>query len=141
MTRTIPCLSLFLLLASYGTFSWFLYRSTVTWVVWLAVLVLALLQALLLTALATDFKSFLSGWLKSDTGYFVSIIVAACFVAVIFVWIQVFGYILMLLAAEMLARLDLQNLGYTRFQSLAILTVVSLLGLWVGWTASQVLTG
>lgn len=137
--KRLPWISLGLLLTAYSTFSWFLYRSTVTWVVWLAALVLALLQAMLLTAFSDGIKGLLSSWLKSDAGYFTTVIVSAFFIAVAFVWINIFGYILVLLAAEMLARLDLQNAGFNRVQALIVLTVVSLCGLAVGWTASQVL--
>jgi hypothetical protein len=133
--KKIPWLSLILLLASYSTFSWFLYRSTVTWIVWLAVLVLALLQALLLTALSEGFRRFMGNWLKSDVGYFTMIILAAFSVVIALVWVHVFEYVLMVFAAEILARMDLQNAGYTRFQALAILTVLSLCGLAVGLTA------
>ncbi|MGJ3252603.1 MAG: hypothetical protein ACFE0J_15965 [Elainellaceae cyanobacterium] len=134
-----PWLSLALLLAAYSTFSWFLHRSTVTWLVWALAAVFALSQALLLTAFSDGFRLIINSWLRSDAGYFTSVVVAAMLVAIAFVWINIFGYILVLVAAEMLARLDLQNAGLNRTQSLAVLTITSFAGLAVGWTASQFL--
>ncbi len=136
--KKIPWLSLLLLLLAYSSFSWFLYRATVTWVVWLLAFMFALLQAMLLTTFSNELKRVLSIWIKSDAGYFSTIIVFAFLVAVAFVWIQTFSYILVVVAAEMLARLDLQRAEFGRSQALSLLTLVSLSGLAVGWTASQI---
>lgn len=138
-------MSLAILFAAYTTFSWFLTHSTVGWfsthstVIWLAwalVLAFTLLQALLLTTMFDGFKAFFGSWLKSDMGYFTLIIVVSLGVTIIFLWFRVFGYILVLIAAEVLARLDLQNAGFSRVQALIILSVFSLSGLAVGWAAS-----
>lgn len=51
------------------------------------------------------------------------------------VWFKMFGYVLVLISAEILARLDLQNAKLNRWQSLAVLTLVSIAGLAVGWSA------
>jgi hypothetical protein len=131
------CFSLALLMAAYSTFSWFLYRSTATWLVWVLAALFAIAQALLLTSFSDGFKSILNSWLQSDLGYFMTVVIAAMFVAIAFVWINVFGYLLVLVACEMLARLDLQMAGLNRTQSLIVLTLVSFAGLAVGLTASQ----
>lgn len=110
-----------------------------TWLVWALAATFALGQALLLTAFSDGFRLIINSWLRSDAGYFTSVVVTAMLVAIAFVWINIFGYILVLVAAEMLARLDLQNAGLNRTQSLAVLTVTSFAGLAVGWTASQFL--
>ncbi len=51
------------------------------------------------------------------------------------VWFKMFGYVLVLVSAEVLARLDLQNAKLNRWQSLVVLTLVSVAGLTVGWSA------
>lgn len=137
MKLRIPWLSLLLLLAAYTSLSWYLYRSTETWLVWLAALGFALLQSLLLTTLAEGFRRFLSNWLKSDIGYFSMVALGAFSVVVVLVWIHVFEYVLMLVGAEVLARLDLQMANFNQWQALGILTLISIVGLSVGWTASQ----
>lgn len=137
--RTFPWLSLSLLFASYSTFSWFLYNATVSWIVWALVIAFALLQSLLLTTFADGLKSVIDRWLQSDVGYFTSVIIGAFLLALALVWTNILGYILVLVASEILARLDLQNIGCNRFQSLLILTSISLLGLLLGQVVSRIL--
>lgn len=137
--KRIPWLSLGLLLLAYSTFSWFLYSLTVSWVVWALVIAFALVQALLLTAFADSFRTVIDNWLRSDLGYFASVVIGALFVAFAFVWIRIFSYVLVLVAAEMLARLDLQNAGFNRVQSLLLLTLVSLVGLALGQVANRLI--
>jgi len=137
--QRIPWISFGLLLAAYSTFSWFLYSLTLNWTVWALIIVLALFEALLLTAFADSLKSIIDKWLRSDLGYFTSVVIAALLVAVAFVWIRVFSYILVVVAAEMLARLDLQNAGFNRVHSLFFLTVISLAGLALGQAASRLI--
>jgi hypothetical protein len=137
--KSLPWLSLGLLLAAYSTFSWYVYHLTITWVVWVGVIAFALFQALLLTTFAQGFKSMVSRWLSSDTGYFTTVLSLAFLATTVLVWIHIFGYLITVLAAEILARLDLQNRGFSREQSLTILTLVSLAGLFVGWVTSYLL--
>jgi hypothetical protein len=136
-TKSFPWVSLGLLFASYSTFSWFLSNATVNWLVWALVITLSVGEALLLTTFTDGLKSLLDSWLESDLGYFTTVILGALLVAVALVWVNVFGYVLVLLASEMLARLDLQNVGCNRFQSLVVLTGISLLGLALGQSASH----
>ena len=134
--RKLPWLSLAILFAAYTTFSSFLTYATVTWLAWGIVLAFTLLQALLLTTLFDGLKILLGRWLKSDVGYFVLIMVFSLGVTVVFLWFRVFGYILVLIASEVLVRLDLQNAGFNRVQSLIILSFFSLGGLALGWVVS-----
>jgi hypothetical protein len=60
-------------------------------------------------------------------------------IAVILVWYHVFEYILVVVAAEILARLDLQQARLGRWQSLGVLTAISVIGLSIGWTAETTL--
>lgn len=99
-------------------------------------LAFTVLQALLLTTLFDGLKMLVGAWLKSDVGYFILIVVVSLGVTVVMVWFKVFGYLLVLIAAEVLARLDLQNAGFNRVQALLILTVFSLSGLAIGWAAT-----
>jgi len=137
--KKFPFASLLLLLTAYGTFSWFLYQSTAPWSVWVGMAVFALAQALLLTALSRGLRSAIRGWLKSDIGYFSVVLIGAFSIALVLVWFNVFEYILLVMATEVLARFDLQTIGLNRWQSLVVLTIVSLLGLSIGWVADQAL--
>jgi len=131
--------SLTLLLAAYSVFSWFLYRITAPRLVWILVALFALFQALLLTTFSQGFRVFLKRWLESDLGYFSVVIISAFSLSLALVWYHVFEYFLVVAAAEVLARLDLQNAGMNQWKALLVLTGISALGLAVGWTARHVL--
>ena len=98
---------------------------------------MAVLQALFLTTWLDGLKRFARIWLRSDVGYFTLILILAIGSTMALVWFRTFGYCLVLVSAELLARLDLQNAGYSRWQALVILMLVSWLGLGLGWTATQ----
>lgn len=131
-----PWVSLGVLFAAYTTFSWFLTHATVSWLAWALVFTFTLMQALLLTTLFDGLRAILKSWLRSDVGYFTLIIVMSMGVTIALVWFKVFGYVLVLVAAEILARLDLQNAGFNRVQALLILSLFSFCGLAIGWVAS-----
>ena len=131
-----PWLAALMLFAAYTSFSWFLSHATSTRLAWVVAVIFALLQALLLTTLFDGFRAFMRRWLRSDVGYFTLIMLGAMSVTVILVWFKIFGYFLVLVAAEVLARLELQNAGFNRVQALGILTVVSFTGLAAGWLIS-----
>jgi len=132
--------SLPLLLAAYTSFSWFLYQNTENWVAWALAMVFAIVQALLLTAWSRGLRRFFRNWLQSSLGYFSLVVLGAMSIAVVLVWYHIFEYILVVVAAEILARLDLQQAKLGRWQSLGILTVISVLGLSIGWTAETTLS-
>jgi hypothetical protein len=134
--QRIPWLSLLLLLAAYSIFSWFLIR-TLGAVALVLVSGVAVIQALLLTTWLNGLKRFFSLWLRSDIGYFTLILMLSLGSTMALVWFKTFGYCLILVSSELLARLDLQNAGHNRWQTLLILMIVSWLGLGVGWTAAQ----
>jgi hypothetical protein len=60
------------------------------------------------------------------------VILGAFMAVVILRWIEVFLRIVVLLSAGALVRLDLQTAGYSKWQSFAILLVVSLMGFGLG---------
>ncbi|MGQ9871297.1 hypothetical protein [Leptodesmis sp.] len=81
----------------------------------------------------TSFSSFVSRWFKSNTVAFLTIVTIAGMAAVILHWLHVFLQILTILAADTLARIDIQTAGLTGNQAFWILTLVSLTGLITGW--------
>jgi hypothetical protein len=143
--KKVPWLSLSILFSAYATFSWFLthwFSQNLRtawfgeWAVWAFVLFCTLMQALLLTTLFDGVKRFFRRWLKSDVGYFSLIIIGALSVTAAMVWFKMFGYFLVLVSSEILARLDLQNAKLNRWQSLGVLTAISIMGLAAGWCAT-----
>jgi hypothetical protein len=134
--KKLLLLSLLLLLSTYSVLGYFLAYWTVPWIVWLAVMVFAIAQATLLASFSKDFKGSIRQWIDSEMGHFTTISIAALGIAVALMWFQLFQYVLMIAATELLARVELQHAGYNRSTILGILTGLSLVGLGVGWTCS-----
>ncbi|MGL6341231.1 MAG: hypothetical protein ACRC80_19080 [Waterburya sp.] len=72
----------------------------------------------------------LNGWLKSDTRAFLSIFVGAFAVTMVFQWVDFFARFLVLTAAALLFKLDLQLSGCNRWLCSLILIILC----WLGFT-------
>ncbi|GAB4320053.1 MAG: hypothetical protein OHK0047_02450 [Leptolyngbyaceae cyanobacterium] len=81
----------------------------------------------------TNFSSFISRWFKSDAVAFLTIVTIAGMAAVILYWLHVFLQIFTILAADALARIDIQAAGMSGIQAFWLLVLVSLTGLITGW--------
>lgn len=92
-----------------------------------------LISSLAFISPLTSFSSFVSRWFNSDTVAFMTLITIAGMAAVILYWLHVFLQILTILAADALARIDIQTAGLNGNQAFWILTLVSLTGLIMGW--------
>lgn len=137
----LPLPSLSLLLFAYGVFGWLVASdaqrndlttlsdiSGVLWIDGVIILILAL-------SLAAPFKliqNFYTSWMKSDTTAFFAVIFGAFLAVVILHWIDTFAHILVLLSAGAIVRLDLQTMGYGKWQSFGILVFVSVIGFGLG---------
>jgi hypothetical protein len=137
----LPLTSLLLLLFTYGVFGWLVATdaqrndldtlSELSSLLWLDGAIILLL-ALSLAAPFQGIQNFYTSWMKSDTKAFFAVILGAFMAVVILRWIEVFLRIVVLLSAGALVRLDLQTAGYSKWQSFAILLVVSLMGFGLG---------
>lgn len=86
----------------------------------------------------TSFSAFVNRWFQSDTVAFTAIFLLAAMAAVALYWLHVFTQILTILAAETLARIDLQTRDVNGMQSFWLLTTVCLIGLGFGWSANAI---
>ena len=86
-----------------------------------------------------NFSRFVTRWFRSDTVAFGTIFIIAVMAAVVLFWLHVFLQILTILAADSLARIDIQVSGLSGVQAFWILVLVSLTGLSMGWLANGVL--
>ncbi len=102
-------------------------------VAWIVVSSLAFISPL------TSFSAFISRCFQSDTVAMMTIFMVAGLAAVILYWLHIFLQILTILAVDILARIDIQYAGLTGIQAFWILTLVSLVGLVLGWTAQALI--
>jgi len=102
-------------------------------VAWIVVSSMAFISPL------TNFSTFISRWFQSDTVAMMTLFMIAGLAAVILYWLHIFLQVLTILAVDILARIDIQYAGLTGVQAFWILTLVSLAGLILGWTANALI--
>jgi len=100
----------------------------------LAIVWICLASAAFMTPL-TNFSRFVNRWFQSDAVAFLVICMIAGMAALMLFFLHVFLQILTILAAEALARIDIQVMGLNEFHAFWILMSVSLAGLLLGWAS------
>lgn len=131
--KKLPTVSLALLVTAYATFGWFLATSHYSSLAWILAIAWLLLLAWALLSPLRSSAAFISRWFKSDVVAFLSLMLLAAGVAIVLFWLHIFVQALIILSAEILARVDIQTANFSEGQAFWILTITSLLGLAVGW--------
>jgi len=94
-----------------------------------------ILSSLAFISPLTNFSTFITRWFHSDTIAFATVFLLAGLVTMMLYVLHVFMPILTILAVDGLARIDIQYAGLSGVQAFWILTLVSFIGLTIGWTA------
>ena len=135
----LPWISFALLLVTYIILGWLLSALHERWFVWLMVVVVVLLVIAALSTPWSNIRDGLTGLLKSDTRIFFSAIAIASLSFAIVCMLHIFAYALIVIAVNILARLDAQTSGLSARQAFVILAIVSLAGLELGAIAQTVI--
>lgn len=135
-------LSFSLLLLAYGCFGWFLSTDShlprkAQIVVWVIVLAGAIFIDAALMAPLSYATRLIAQWFRSDTVAFLTVFSFTIFLGIVLFWLRIFTYILLIISAEALARVDTQMAGCSQSQAFWLLAVISLTGLGLGWGASR----
>ena len=130
--QRIPWLSVFLLLATYTTFGWFVAAREVAlhWQ-WVGAAVVLAVQLALLAPIGL-MEILFGGWLQTDSKAMIAIINLALISVFALRWFNWFLRITILLAAAILARLDLRAIGCNRWIVFAVESIVGLGGYYAG---------
>ncbi|MGK7886010.1 MAG: hypothetical protein AB4057_15475 [Crocosphaera sp.] len=149
-----PFLCLAIVVVTYGTFGWYVGSSAVTWSHWftnqgeawgwvlkedaiflllhvLAAGVVLLITASLAAPVAIITIVFGSSF-KSDTKAIVAVLLWSFVAVVMLRWIGYFSRIFLLLSAAILAKLELQKLGYAQWLVMLLLILICLGGFALG---------
>jgi hypothetical protein len=126
-----------LLLLSYITFGIFLFDAVHSTLGFAIAASLGLGFAVLMMNPLQGFRRMLMRWFKSDTVAFCFLVGAAAFASILLNWFKIFMPIIMILSAEILARLDIQTAEFNPLQACGILTAIAWLGLGLGWYIAQ----
>lgn len=122
----VSLLALLLLFATYGVLGWRVSDAPEAWRLWTGVLVLGIDFAL--TSPLKLIRFFFGGWVSTDKNAFIAVIGGSFAAVFALVWFQYFMQLVMLLAAGVLARLELQRLQYGKWRATMVLVAVSMSG-------------
>lgn len=125
--RKIPWLSLGLFLLTFSLIGWYLSAYSVIWSFW------SLVVVLLITVGIIWFGDDVLRWLGvGSQGLFVvsGLTIVACLAVLSS---GLFAQVVMLLAAEFLARVEMKYAGFSRNHTLCVLAIIAGLGLGLGW--------
>ncbi|MEM9908534.1 MAG: hypothetical protein AAF921_26330 [Cyanobacteria bacterium P01_D01_bin.44] len=137
---SFPWLSSLLLLLSYLGFGALLHHHSSPELIWMLAISHALIESAFLSVAWKPVRNvFLMGF-KSDMGYSIMALLLASLAVVIVVWIQIFAYFLVMLAASLLLRVDLLTRDIGNLMSFLTLVLISVAGLALSWIPHWVLT-
>lgn len=103
---------------------------------WFLAIVYTLFITIALTAPLIDFGYRFVRFLKSEGGAFIAVILTPFLVVLALFWIHVFSTVLVLIAAKLLMKFDLQTTGFHKLESFALTAFFSLTGLGLGGVAN-----
>ncbi len=125
--------SLGLLFLTYLYFGWALYEANNYFMVSIFIIAFIWLIDLFLTIPFTQFKSPIIKWFRTDLGTFLMIVFISIIGVVMMTWMHIFVNVLIMISATALARLELQTSKFKNWQAFLILSVLSTVGLVLGW--------
>ncbi|TVQ41739.1 MAG: hypothetical protein EA365_16960 [Gloeocapsa sp. DLM2.Bin57] len=150
-----PWLYLSLVFLAYGVFGWIVAKSINLWIadlrealaywgllispltakiyIYGLISLVIFMIIVVLTIPAKSLKFMFGSWLKSGNQGFISILFWSFMLVLIICYLEQFLMFLILFAASLLGRLELQELTYKSYQIMLILVTVSLLGFSTGY--------
>lgn len=137
LVRKLPWLSASLLLIAYAIFSKLIITTSHLWSSIISAAILGVFLALMLMSPLTNSERILIKWFRSDTIAFLSLLMLAAFASILLNWFKIFVPVIMVLCAEALVRIDLQTAEFSYFASLAVLIIVTWMGLGLGWVMAM----
>jgi hypothetical protein len=130
--KTVPWLSLALVLLSYSTLGWVISETHAPLFVWLLTVLSILLLIVTLTIPGLKMTYYLNTLLKSNTRSFGVAILAAFLFFVMIAWFRVFLDTLLIISATILVRIDFQTAGLREGLAFLTTSIFSLAGLALG---------
>lgn len=132
--------SLSLLTLNYIIHSYLLAQAHQPLLIYLIIVIgYVLMQLIVLLSRVQQVRDTLIQWVVSDAIHFVFTLAFACLILYLLGYLKMVKDLLLVLTAESLARLDLQQAGLNQRQNVAVLTLCLILGLATGWIAHQLL--
>jgi hypothetical protein len=130
--KTLPKISLVLVMLSYIKLGWELSETQVSMYVWISVILIILLLVASLTVPSSEISKYSSLLLRSNLRSFAVTTFGAFLFFLMLAWFQIFLHILLIISAGILARIDFQTAGFKQLETFLITFIFSLAGLGLG---------
>lgn len=134
-----PWLAILLLLVTYITLGWLLSTWQSFWLIWVVVVLCSLLLAAIFSSPWMEIRDMFANLFASDSKAFLFAVIAAFVSVIIISWLHVFAHALVITCAVLLVKLDLQAAKFRDKQIFVLISVVSLLGLFIGWITNNII--
>lgn len=134
-----PWLAILLLLVTYITLGWLLSAWQSSWLTWLVVALLSLLVSATFSASWVEIRDKFANLFASDSKVFLVAVIAAFASVVVVFWLHIFAHALVITCAVLLVKLDMQAARFRDKQIFVLISVVSLLGLFIGWITNNII--
>jgi hypothetical protein len=134
-------LSWTLLVLSYATFGQLLHTEESDPVIWYVTLGFIVVKAGILTLIWVPVRNFALKGFKTDVGYSIMVLVLASLAVVAVVQFRTFAYIIVLIAAALLVRVDCLVDGMGDRLAFLTLILLSLIGLGLSWLPTLLFQG
>lgn len=138
LRQQTPWVSLSLLCLAYAGQGYLLAPRHQSLLIYVALIIIYFLsQVVTLHPGLKNIGTTIRCWIGSDAIHVISGLVAIFLVSFVLSYLEIFENLLFVLTAELLARLDLQKVELSQVQKIAVLTICLMLGLAIGWVASE----
>lgn len=128
----LPWASLTLLSLTYSILGWMISAANISELAWLLVIVAVLLLMENLTLSGCRIADYYGVYGRFSFKSVSLVFLGAFLVFILIAWVRIFINVLVMIGAAIVARLDLQAVGFGKRQSFWILSVFSLVGLALG---------
>ena len=134
-------LSYILLLVTYTTFGWCLHASGATHFAWTLTVFFVIALAGSMTTFWKPARRIALLGFRSDIGYLVMILLFASLAVLVLTWFHFFAYIVVIIAASLLVRIDALTQNLSNVSTLLILAGLPIIGLGLSWLPLLVTSG
>lgn len=134
-------LSWALLVLSYATYGQLLHNNASSQLIWLVILAFIVIKAGVLTFLWQPVRDFLLKGFQTDVGYSVMVLALASLAVVAVTQLRTFAYLIVLIAAALLVRVDCLGDNMGDRGSFMTLVLLSFTGLGLSWLPTLLFQG
>lgn len=152
--KTLPWLSLAIIIVTYGVFGWHIATLSAHWshalvlqsrdwglsiednsmmlIIHLLAILMIVITSLALSAPLSLMTFVVGSSIRSEGQSIVSMVIWSFLFVIILRWFNIFTHFLVLLSAALLGRLELRYIGYTNTRTVFLLMLIGLVGFSIG---------